>query len=111
MTSRNITVGEAELEIMKVIWSADEPVDTGFIGDAVKEQYYSENYVSCRKILIQKYYYIYETDEDGNKIEVRVKKLTFTGGGLKRPIILVENPEYLAEVDRLEMHRLTKNLT
>ncbi|MBQ8868547.1 MAG: DUF4340 domain-containing protein [Oscillospiraceae bacterium] len=43
-----------------------------------------------------------ETDEDGNEIEVRVKKLTFNGGGLKRPIILVENPEYLAEVDRLE---------
>lgn len=43
-----------------------------------------------------------ETDEDGNEIKVRVKKLTFTGGGLKKPIVLVENPEYLAEVDRLE---------
>ena len=43
-----------------------------------------------------------EEDEDGNKIEVRVKKLTFKGTGLKNPIILVENPEYLAEVDRLE---------
>ena len=43
-----------------------------------------------------------ETDEDGNEIEVRVKKLTFTGGGLKKPIILVENPEYIAEVERLE---------
>ena len=43
-----------------------------------------------------------ETDEDGNEIEVRVKKLTFKGAGLKKPIIIVENPEYLAEVDRLE---------
>ena len=43
-----------------------------------------------------------ETDEDGEQIKVRVKKLTFNGGGLKKPIILVENPEYLAEVDRLE---------
>ena len=43
-----------------------------------------------------------EVDEDGNEIKVRVKKISFTGGGLKKPIILVENPEYLAEVERLE---------
>ncbi len=43
-----------------------------------------------------------ETDEDGNEVSVRVKKLTFTGGDLKKPIIIVENPEYLAEVERLE---------
>ena len=43
-----------------------------------------------------------ETDEDGNDIKVRVKKLSFNGYGLKKPIVLVENPEYLAEVDRLE---------
>ena len=28
MTSRNITVGEAELEIMKVIWAHEEPINT-----------------------------------------------------------------------------------
>ncbi len=43
-----------------------------------------------------------EVDEDGNEIKVRVKKISFTGYGLKKPIVLVENPEYLAEVDRLE---------
>ena len=46
MTSRNITVGEAELGIMKVIWSADEPVDTGFIGDAVKERGWKRTTIS-----------------------------------------------------------------
>ena len=43
-----------------------------------------------------------EVDEDGNEIKVRVKKISFNGYGLKKPIVLVENPEYLAEVDRLE---------
>lgn len=38
------------------------------IGDAVKDEYFAENYVSCKQILIQKYYYIYETDKDGNNI-------------------------------------------
>ena len=42
--------------------------DGSKIGDAVKEQYYNENYVSCKQILFQKYYYVYETDEDGNEI-------------------------------------------
>ena len=43
-------------------------VDGTKIGDAVKDQYYRENYVSCKQILIQKFYYVYETDKDGNVI-------------------------------------------
>lgn len=42
--------------------------DGSKIGDAVKNQYYTENYVSCKKIIFQKFYYVYETDEDGNII-------------------------------------------
>lgn len=42
--------------------------DGSKIGDVVKEEYYEENYVSCKQILIQKFYYIYETDDDGNVI-------------------------------------------
>lgn len=38
------------------------------IGDGVKDEYFEENYVSCKQILIQKYYYIYETDKEGNTI-------------------------------------------
>jgi len=42
--------------------------DGSKISDAVKEQYYEENYVSCKQILLQKYYYVYETDDEGNLI-------------------------------------------
>ena len=42
--------------------------DGSKIGDAVKEEYYNENYVSCKEIIIQKYSYVYRTDEDGNEI-------------------------------------------
>ena len=38
------------------------------IGDGVKDEYFEENYVACKQILIQKYYYVYETDKDGNTI-------------------------------------------
>ena len=42
--------------------------DGSKIGDAVKTEYFKENYVSCKQILIQKYYYLYEVDEDGKEI-------------------------------------------
>ena len=42
--------------------------DGSKIGDAVKSEYFNNNYVSCKQILIQKFYYLYETDEDGNEI-------------------------------------------
>ena len=34
----NINIGEAELEIMKVVWKADEPIGSTAIGKAVKEK-------------------------------------------------------------------------
>ena len=34
--------------------------DGSKIGEAVKEEYFNNNYVSCKQILIQKFYYIYE---------------------------------------------------
>lgn len=42
--------------------------DGSKIGEAVKTEYYKDNYVSCKQILIQKYYYLYEVDEDGNEM-------------------------------------------
>ena len=42
--------------------------DGSKIGEAVKTEYFNNNYVSCKQILIQKYYYVYEKDEDGNEI-------------------------------------------
>ena len=42
--------------------------DGSKIGGAVKNEYFKNNYVACKQIIIQKYYYIYETDEDNNEI-------------------------------------------
>ncbi len=38
MSTKNINIGEAELEIMKVIWKADEPIGSAAIGKAVEEK-------------------------------------------------------------------------
>ena len=42
--------------------------DGSKISADVKELYYKEHYVSCREIVIQKFAYVYETDEDGTEI-------------------------------------------
>jgi hypothetical protein len=42
--------------------------DGSKIGSGVKNEYFKNNYVACKQIIIQKYYYIYETDEDNNEI-------------------------------------------
>lgn len=38
MSTKNITIGEAELEIMKVIWKAKEPLSSAAIGEAVEDK-------------------------------------------------------------------------
>ena len=35
---KHINIGEAELEIMKVVWKADEPIGSTAIGKAVEEK-------------------------------------------------------------------------
>ena len=34
----NMTIGAAELEIMKVVWKTDEPIGSAAIGKAVEEK-------------------------------------------------------------------------
>ena len=46
MTSRNITIGEAELEIMKVIWASDKPLNTLEISEAVEERGWKRTTIS-----------------------------------------------------------------
>ena len=38
MSTENINIGEAELEIMKVVWKADEAIGSTAIGKAVEEK-------------------------------------------------------------------------
>lgn len=38
MPAENINFGEAELEIMKVIWKASEPIGSSAIGEAVEDK-------------------------------------------------------------------------
>lgn len=42
--------------------------DGAKIGEEVKKEFYENNYVACKQILIQKFYYVYEQDKDGNDI-------------------------------------------
>lgn len=62
-------------------------VDGDKIGDGVKDEYFEENYVSCKQILIQKYYYIYETDKDGNKIYYDTENNTIIYDKTKTPAV------------------------
>ncbi len=38
MSTGNISIGEAELEIMKVVWKANEPIGSTAIGKAVEDK-------------------------------------------------------------------------
>ena len=38
MSTKNINIGEGELEIMKVIWKAGEPIGSAAIGEAVESK-------------------------------------------------------------------------
>jgi len=43
-----------------------------------------------------------ETDEDGNEIDPKITKLTYTGPALKKPIVIEQNPEYVTQLKELE---------
>lgn len=42
--------------------------DLSLVSDDVKEEYYQENFVRFKQVLLTNYYYFYETDEDGTEI-------------------------------------------
>lgn len=46
MTSENINIGEAELEIMKVLWKAGEPVNLNYITKAVASKNWKRTTIS-----------------------------------------------------------------
>lgn len=46
MTSKSNTIGEAELEIMKVLWRAGKPVNTQYINEAVEEKGWKRTTIS-----------------------------------------------------------------
>ncbi len=46
MTSENISIGEAELEIMKVLWRAGKPITTQQISAAVEEKGWKRTTIS-----------------------------------------------------------------
>ena len=46
MTSGNISIGEAELEIMKVLWKAGEAVNTQYINKAVESKGWKRTTIS-----------------------------------------------------------------
>lgn len=53
---------------------------------------------------------VMDTDEDGNEVDPRVKKISYSGRGLETPVIVEENPEYTAaEKDGTLNSSTTKN--
>ena len=46
MVPGNINIGEAELEIMKVLWQASEPVNTQYINEAVEKRGWKRTTIS-----------------------------------------------------------------
>lgn len=46
MSNKSINIGEAELEIMKVLWKAGEPVNTQYINDAVESRGWKRTTIS-----------------------------------------------------------------
>ena len=46
MTSGNINIGEAELEIMKVLWNAGAAVNSQYISEAVEEKGWKRTTIS-----------------------------------------------------------------
>ncbi len=46
MVPGNINIGEAELEIMKVLWQAQEPVNTQYINEAVEKRGWKRTTIS-----------------------------------------------------------------
>ena len=46
MVPGNINIGDAELEIMKVLWNADEPVNTQYINEAVEKHSWKRTTIS-----------------------------------------------------------------
>lgn len=46
MNNKNINIGESELEIMKVLWEAGQPVNTQYINKAVEHKNWKRTTVS-----------------------------------------------------------------
>lgn len=43
-----------------------------------------------------------ETDAEGNEIDPKINKITYTGPALKNPIVIEQNPEYLTQLKEVE---------
>lgn len=46
MTFKKLSIGDAELEIMKALWESDEPVNTQYISEAVESKGWKRTTIS-----------------------------------------------------------------
>ena len=90
MSVKNINIGEAELEIMKVIWSAAEPISSAEIGKAVEEKGWKRTTIATFLARL--------TDKGALKSEKRGKTLYYT------PLISA------GEYKRAQVRNLVKNV-
>ena len=76
--------------------------DGSKIASSVKDEYFSRYYVSCKQILIPKYYYLYDTDKDGNFVYYNAENGHISYDTNKTPAIDKDgNPVYDGFGDRV----------
>lgn len=119
MTSGNINIGEAELEIMKVLWKAGEPVNTQYINEAVEEKGWKRTTIStfltrlvdkgavfsekCGKLY---YYTPLITQKEYRKSQTRNLIMSLYNGSVKDLAVSLFEDEKLSDDDIKELRAI-----
>jgi len=119
MTSENINIGEAELEIMKVLWKAGEPVNTQHINEAVEEKGWKrttistfltrlvdKGAISSEKCGKQYYYAPLISQKEYRKSRTRNLIMSLYNGSVKDFAVSLFEDEKLSEDDIKELRAI-----
>lgn len=116
---KNINIGDAELEIMKVIWKAKEPITSLEIGKAVEEKGWKKTTIATFLTrLVEKgalsaekqgklYYYMAEISErEYRKSQTKNLIKTLYGGSVREFAVSLFEEQSLSEQDIEELRAI-----
>lgn len=116
MSIKNINIGESELEIMKVLWKAKEPVNTQYISEAVEEKGWKRTTISTFLVrLVEKgalsveksgklyYYSPLISQKDYRKSQTRNLIASLYNGSLKDFAVSLFEEQTLSDEDIKEL--------
>lgn len=116
MSTGNINIGEAELEIMKVLWSAKEPMTSVAIGKAVEDRNWKRTTIATfltrlaekGAILAEKqgksfYYTPLITAKDYRKSKTKSLIQTLYNGSVKDLAVSLFEDDKLSDSDIMEL--------